>query len=300
MLNFINKALQISEFLFLTVFIKLIHWFKFYSLVYGIIIMGLICDCRELKSAFEKREVGAASFALGNATVALDQYLFASYYNPAALPTEKKFQMAFSLQNYFGIGGLNAIDLTTNFNLAQNPVSLAINRFGNQNYQEIQVTAATRYDLIRDCAIGISVQCYILSIWNYGRDMAWGLNFSVLYKVLSDLSIGAMVTNINKPVISSVHENLPQTMNVGFCYIPVPDIMILFEIFQDNRFSPAFRAGFSYQVISRLTIRAGIEDQTNMHCYGLGINMPWINFDYALRNHPDLGVSHIITFSIVL
>ena len=295
-----NKVHQNSKFLFLRVFIKLIHWFKSFSFICGIIMIGLICDSRAIKAAFEKREVGAASFALGNATVALDHYLFASYYNPAALSKEKKFQIAFSLQNYFGIAGLNTIDLTTNFNLAQHPISLAINRFGNQNYQEIQVTAATRYDLIRDCVIGISVQYYILSIQNYGRDIAWGLNFSMLYKILSDLSIGAMVTNINQPVISSVHENLPQTMNIGFCYTPVRDIMILFEIFQDNRFTPDFRAGFSYQVISILTIRAGIEDQTNMYCYGLGINMPWINFDYALQNHPDLGVSHIITISIVL
>jgi hypothetical protein len=260
----------------------------------------IACDSPEIRGAFEKKEVGASSFALGNAAVAIDHYLFALYYNPAALSKDVKFQIAFSLQNYFGIGGLNTVDLTTNFSLAGYPASFAINRFGNQHYQEIQLTTASRYEFIPHCAIGISVQCYILSIRHYGQTLTWGFNLSALYNVLPEISIGAMVTNLNKPVISSTRENLPQTMNLGICYIPISDLMLLFEIFQDLRFHYELRVGFSYQIISLLTIRAGIEDQINIYSYGLGIKMEWINFDYTLRNHPVLGISHIITFSIVL
>jgi hypothetical protein len=89
-------------------------------------------------------------------------------------------------------------------------------------------------------------------------------------------------------------------MSLGFCYYPVPDLMISFEFFQDMRFDQEYRVGCSYNVISFLTIRAGIEDQLNIYSYGLGIKMNRIDFDYALRNHPVLGISHILTLSIVL
>jgi len=260
----------------------------------------IACDSPEIKGAFEKKEVGASSFALGNAAVAIDHYLYALYYNPAALSKDKSFQVAFSLQNFFGVRELNSVDLTTNFSLAGYPVSFAINRFGNQNYQEIQLTTATRYEFFQHCAIGISVQCYILSIRHYGHTSTWGLNVSFLYKVLPGISIGTMVTNLNQPVISSIHETLPQTMNLGICYAPVSDLLVSFEIFQDLRFPYEIRAGFSYQIISLLTVRAGIEDHLNIYSFGIGVKMAWINFDYALRNHPALGISHIITFSIVL
>lgn len=289
-----------SYFQFSMDFLKLPYSFRSYTIVYIIIFIGFNFYIPEVKSAFEKKEVGASSFAIGNAAVAIDEYLFALYYNPAALSAPEKFQIAFSLQNYFGIGELNAVDMTTNFTLAGHPLSFAINRFGNRIYQEIQLTAGSRYKLLKNCAIGFSVQCYILAIRQYGQTLAWGINLSVLYKLIPDVSVGALVTNLNQPVISAAGEDLPQTMSIGFCYYPVPDLIVSFELYQDTRFSQEYRAGCSYQVIPFLTVRAGIEDQLNIYTYGLGINMNWINFDYALRTHPVLGVSHIATLSIVL
>ena len=280
--------------------LKFLITFRSNTIRYFIILIVFNCCVLEVKGAFEKKEVGASSFAIGNAAVGIDQYLFALYYNPAALSDDIKFQTAFSYQNYFGLGDLNAVDLTINFKMGGHPFSFAINRFGNQRYQEIQLTAASRYEIVENCAIGISVQSYILFIRHYGQAVAWGINFSALYKLLPDLSIGALVTNLNQPVISEIREKLPQTMSLGFCYYPILDLMISFEFFQDLRYDQEYRAGCSYNLLSFLSIRAGIEDQINIYSYGVGININWLEFDYTLRNHPVLGISHIITLSIEL
>ena len=292
--------ISIYHFLFSLDFIKLLNRFRSNLHLYSIIIIGFICCIPDVKGAFDKKEVGASSFALGNAVVAIDQYLFALYYNPAALSTEGKFQTAFSIQNYFGIGDLNAIDIMINFSLFKHPFSFAINRFGNRYYQEIQLTAASRYELFEKCSIGFSVQYYLLSIQNHGQSLSWGVNISALYNLTPNVSIGALVTNLNQPVISSTLEKIPQTMSLGFCYNPVSDLEFSFEVFQDIRFDQEYRAGVSYQVIPLLKLRAGIEDQLNVYSYGFGINMAWMIFDYGLRNHPVLGISHIVTLSILL
>jgi hypothetical protein len=265
-----------------------------------LILIGCFFYCPDTRAAFEKKEVGASSFAIGNAAVAIDDFIFAIYYNPAALSLSEKVRVAFTVQNYYGISGLNSVDLTTRFSLAGYPFSIAINRFGDQKYHELQFSAGSRIEILKNCALGFSIQCYILSIRNYGQALAWGTNLAVLYRLLPEITIGALVTNLNRPTLSEVKEQLPMTTSLGLCYIPAEDLMLSLEIFQDTRYSAELRFGCSYQVLPLLRIRAGIEDHLDLYSYGIGINMNWINIDYALRTHSVLGISHIATLSLVL
>ena len=123
--------MKLTDFLFRHVLIILLIRSRigrpiFITLVFGFQFIG-----SEVNSAFDKKEVGASSFALGNAVVAIDEYIFAVYYNPAAIPKSTPFRMAFTFQNYFGIADLNEVDLTTHFSLAGRPFSIAVNRFGS-------------------------------------------------------------------------------------------------------------------------------------------------------------------------
>jgi hypothetical protein len=291
---------RLQNFLFVSDFFKLFPGWRIYKTILSLVLIYYGIFCPEVKSAFEKKDVGASSFAIGNAAVAIDGFIFALYYNPAALSTSEKIHTAFTIQNFFGVGDLNSVDLITRFNLADYPFSLAINRFGNQLYQELQFSLGSRIEVVKDCAIGFSIQSYILAIRGYGHTLAWGVNVGILYKFLPLFSVGALVTNINRPYISAAKEQLPQTMSIGLSYIPDDNLMLSFEIFRDIKYQPEFRAGCAYKVIPLLTIRAGIEDQLDLYSYGLGIQMNWIAIDYSLRTHPVLGLSHIATVSLIL
>ena len=280
--------------------IKFMYNFKICNLIFFIVFTGSIFENSRVHGAFEKREVGASSFAIGNAAVAIDGFLFALYYNPAALSPSENIRAAFTIQNYFGINDLQSVDLTTCFNLGGNPFSLAVNKFGNELYQELQFSAGSRYDLLKNCALGFSIQYYMLSIRGYGRDFAWGTNIALLYKVLPEIDIGALVTNINRPTISKTKEDLPRTMSIGLGYNPLSDLLVSFELFHDTRFPHEFRMGCSYQIIPLLTVRAGIEDKLYLYSIGIGINTNWLNFDYSLRSHSVLGISHIATLTFVI
>ena len=76
--------------------------------------------------------------------------------------------------------------------------------------------------------------------------------------------------------------------------------MIAVNIFHDLHYDQELRMGFSYQVLPYITIRAGIEDQFDLYCFGLGLDINWILMDYSIRTHPVLGISHIATLSFVL
>jgi hypothetical protein len=296
----IRHKVRLPSFLFVIDFFKLFAGWRIYKTIVSLILFCSVTFCPEVKSAFEKKEAGASSSAIGNAAVAIDGFIFALYYNPAALSTSEKIHTAFTVQNFFSISDLNSVDLIMDFTLADYPFSLAINRFGNRLYHELQFTLGSRIEVVKDFAIGFSLQSYILAIKGYGHTITWGANVGILYKFLPLLSVGALVTNINRPGISATKEQLPQTMSIGLCYLPTEKLMLSFEIFQDIKYQPEFRAGCEYHVIPLLTIRAGVEDQLDSFCYGLGIHINWIAIDYSLRTHPVLGLSHIATLSLIL
>jgi hypothetical protein len=291
---------RLKNFQFVSEFFKFVLYRQISRTIIHIIFIVCLFDCPVVHSAFEKKDVGATSFALGNAVVALENNMFAIYYNPAALINSEHTRFALTAQNFYGISDLNAFDFTTCFPLADHPFSIALNGFGDQKYHEFQFSIGSSFEIIENGSVGMSIQYYMLTIEGYGQTMVWGINLGIMYKFLPGLTIGSMVTNLNRPSISVSKERLPQTMSLGFSYFPVYDLMLAFDIFQDSRFEPEFRAGFSYQVMSALTIRAGVEDQLNTYCYGLGIHVGQIFVNYALRTHSVLGISHVATLLITL
>jgi hypothetical protein len=250
--------------------------------------------------AFEKIEAGAASIAMGNALVALEHFPFALYYNPAALPVLENFQVVFTYHNLYGFSDLNQVNVLSNFQIGTYPFAIAIDRLGNRCYQEIQVTAGSKYNITPDCAIGASAQLYILTIRNYGKNITGGINISFFFNVLPKFSVGAMITNVNQPRIAQIQEKLPQTMSLGFCYYPSGALSITVELFRDIHFEQEYRAGLLYKITGSLDFRAGLEDKTDTYSFGLGIQTEWIGFDYALRVHQVLGNSHLISIMMTL
>ena len=191
-------------------------------------------------------------------------------------------------------------DMIMNYSIAGHPFSLAMSQLGNSKYREIQICAGSKYNITPVCAIGGSIQYYQLSISNYGGQSTWGLNLAFYYDLVPALQLGAFVTNLNQPHISKVNEQLPQTMSLGFSYEPVKEFIICFSLYRDIHFPQDYRAGLSYQLLSVLSFRAGIEDQINTYNFGFGVETIWLEFDYALKIHQFLGTSHVFTLMVTL
>ena len=252
------------------------------------------------QAAFEKKDVGAACAAMGNSTVAIPHFKSALYQNPSSLSIDNHISLMFSYQNFYGISDINEIDILFECQLFQHPFAFAVNRFGNQIYQEVQFTTGSLIDVSEAFQIGFSAQLYYLTISGYGGAMSWGFNLASRYDFTRSLSIGALVTNINGPIIGHAREKLPQTLSVGICYRSSKKTFVSFEVFRDIRFEPEYRAGFSYQLMTMFTLRGGIEDRLQSYACGFGFNSAWIQFDYAIKIHQILGISHIISLELCL
>jgi hypothetical protein len=268
---------------------------------YRVLTLGLIFVFNTPSfSAFEKTEAGALPISMGNAVVALVSSPYAIYYNPASLSDEVNFEVILSYQTLYELDDLSQADIIVNWAIAEHPFSIALNQFGNKNYREVQFCVGSKYKITPVCAIGGSIHYYQLSIHTYGKQGTWGLNVALHYDLLPHIQLGALVTNINRPYISQDTEFLPQTLSIGTAYKPIDRLSLCFALFRDIYFPIDYRLGISCLIVSGLFLRIGVENLTNTYKFGLGIKTKFIDIDYALENHPSLGISHIFSTRIVL
>ena len=245
--------------------------------------------------AFEKNEAGAEAHALGNACVALFGSPYALYYNPANIKRIKSIQFAFSYQNFYGLPEISKINFLSNFQIRKTPISIGIDRYGNNLYQELHLAIGSSFKLIENVYVGTCLQYYSLQIKRYGQQSTWGLNLGFQYSLFNSMDAGIQVTNINQPHLGINKEELPQCFSLGFCYKPLSSLKILVEFFRDVYFEQDYQAGIAYNLSKQIVIRVGTIDKCNTYNLGFGFNLKNITFDYALLNHQVLGISHSVS-----
>ena len=251
-------------------------------------------------AALENIEIGAKPLSLANAVVAWQNNPYALYYNPANIYISGNVFVGFTYRSFYGLPDLSQINMVTNFYLNKIPTSLGINRFGNELYQEYQLHSGISYRFTNESALGIGFQYYQLQIVNYGSKASWGVNLGVSYTILKGFTLGMFVTNINKPVIGACSEKIPQSLSLGFCYLPLQTLTIGFEFYRDIRFDQNYRVGIAYEISKTLSLGLGIDDHTNTFSFGMGLKNEWFDFHYCILIHQILGVSHVLSIGIVI
>lgn len=251
-------------------------------------------------AAFEKLEIGAKPLSLGNAVVAWQKNPYALYYNPSNIYISDDFYLGLTYRSFYGLHEVSQVNIISNFTVRNVCLALAGNRFGNNLYQEYQFNMGSAYEFTDEASLGLSIQYYLLKIANYGNQGCWGINMGFQYQILNELSIGAVATNINKPVMGNTHEKLPQTLSLGFCYTPVSVLKIGFEFYRDVRFNQDYRAGIAYSIAEYLVLCMGVDDQTRSFSLGLGFEIKSVEIDYAVLVHQILGVSYVISCGLTI
>ena len=75
---------------------------------------------------------------------------------------------------------------------------------------------------------------------------------------------------------------------------------VLLAVYRDLHFETDYRAGFSYQPIKQFVFRCGLEDSTDTISLGVGVIVSHYLFDYAVKIHRQLGLSHTASLNIIL
>ena len=110
--------------------------------------------------------------------------------------------------------------------------------------------------------------------------------------ITNNLRWGISASNINRATISEQENQLPVIFRSGFSYDPVSYLTINAAVEKDIDFEPSFLFGIDYRIIEYISFRTGFSTEPSRYSVGVGINYSFINLDYALFTHNDLGLTH--------
>jgi hypothetical protein len=236
---------------------------------------------------------GARQISLSNSDAALSNDVFTLFNNPAGLAQMNWREGGI----FYSPAPFGFSELANGFFAYNEPFdfgSIAIGgmTYGFDLYRENKILVGVSYNYLDRFFAGVAFNYHSVSIKNYGSDAAFYLNAGGLIYITDFLRWGFYVSNLNRASFSRDDDQIPVTLLSGLSYDIIPDLSLNASVEKDLNFNASFLAGIDYNLIEYFSVRTGFSSQPSKYSAGVGINYSFINLDYALISHPDLGLTH--------
>ncbi len=272
--------------------------------------------------------LGARAEALGRAYAALADDAAALYWNPAGLAALERTELAFAYGAPFGdVGEITVGDAVVakpllysmgaeaggGGSLGTLAAAVAFRRAGGireadengptgRTFDNVDVELYVGYahSLGEKSAFGFALKNITREVADYS-DSGFGLDAGATFKPLADLSAGVVVRNLIAPNfrVKALKDAPPITLELGAGYAffnllsPSAAIEITREGFYD------LGAGVEITPVKYVALRGGYYTGDERPRAGLGFDLGYLHFDYAMRIGGPLGDSHIASVSLL-
>lgn len=242
---------------------------------------------------------GAKQIALSNSDVAMSDDVFSVFNNIAGLDRLKKRQIGvYYSPSPFGLTELANGFICINQSFSFGSIGFGLMNYGFDLYKEHKYTLGYSKEIYSGYFVGGALDYQTVSIKNYGTASALLINTGFLCTPVKDISWGFYITNLTRSSLGKSKDQIPVIFNSGICYNPKENIFINAAVEKDVDYPASLKFGIDYTIIKIISVRAGFASEPEVFSAGLGINYLFLNCDYAIVNHPDLGISH--QFGIII
>ncbi|MBK8946608.1 MAG: hypothetical protein IPM32_15235 [Ignavibacteriae bacterium] len=251
------------------------------------------------KTQFGQSLPGAKQIALSHSDIASSNDVFSIFINPAGLSKINKTQFGiFYSPSPFGIKELANGFLSINQPTNLGSFSIGAMNYGFELFKENRIYLGYSNNLSNQFLIGISTVYQIVKIQNYGSTNFFNFSLGNIFLIDNNFSIGFTLHNILR---NKNYSSLTTNFRTGITYKVSDNAKIHLSAFKEINFPISISSGIEYSIIKYFSLRFGIQNNPNNFSGGFGINYSFFNVDYAINNHPDLGLTHqvgiIINFS---
>lgn len=248
-------------------------------------------------AGFEQKDQGARSAGLADAMVARGFSSWCLYSNPAGLATLTVPELNVSAFRPFGLKELQTGSLAFGLSAGESAYGFGATYSGQKPYSETQFVFGYARRVTEFLNAGASLNFHQVSIENYGSASVFSLDAGILVRPFKGIQAGISVFNLGRSSIGKSNEPLPSGWRTGVSAWIEQRLLISGEWYQQAGYQPDFRFGLEFPVHDYVTLRTGLSTAPSQVTLGTGFTISGFGFDYAFKNHPDLGVSH--QFSVV-
>jgi hypothetical protein len=172
---------------------------------------------------------------------------------------------------------------------------LKFSRFGNHyfNINTLSTGFAHQIDLVK---LGLTANCHRYAIQENLNTLVFSLDFGGQAQIYKNLLFGAQISNFRLSAISqSVKNRIETRLALGLKWKTYENLSLYSELGKETGFATETKVGIEYKIGNILQLRTGISTQPNMFHAGTSIKHGAYKLDYAVSNHPILGLSHFLT-----
>ncbi len=260
-----------------------------------------------LHAAFEPRPIGARAIALGQAFAAGQNEPSSLYWNPGALSTLNSKALEFSYQDVNGKGLVNFSNVSFAYpEIGPGTMGFSWSRLGVSNkvpFQYSENTYSIGYGsaFLGKYSLGGSINYYELRSEIKGS--GYSANVGAQAWPVKNLVFGVSFANAARTTIrydSGASDALDENLRVGLSFLLRESTRLYADVDQLTQKS-VFHGGAEISLWQNsFDLRGGISQKTDkgddlIFALGFGVNLRFIELNYAFENHFDLGGSHIAT-----
>ena len=266
---------------------------------WGIMIL-LCCTALPAHGAFEGVEGGSRSTAMGGASTAAIANSLAISTNPSLAASVVHCGVSMDyIPGVFEMEELSRGSFTFIVPMTAGTFAFTGSRFGFDLYREVSLTLTCARRISPELMVGVNVHWYSLVIQNYGSATTIGADIGLVATLSENLHWGFSARNVNAPAIGVEAERLPQVYSTGVAYQPSKECTIAADLVKDVQHPAGLSIGAEYEILGLLSLRGGSSSDPPMYSAGFGVRYSGVCLDYALSNHPDLGMTHQISISFL-
>ncbi|MFN3840684.1 MAG: hypothetical protein ACK4RF_08245 [Cyclobacteriaceae bacterium] len=196
-----------------------------------------------------------------------------AYHVAAAIPAANRAAFAFSVPVKAGVLGVGMF------------------RFGDKVYNESILSAgfSNQFGL---AALGVKVNYIQYQAEGFGTKGVFTIGMGGIAELTNEISIGAYISNINRPDISADGDKVPALLNASLTFTPTDNVRVAAEIQKDLDYPTTWKAGLEYTFHPKFVARTGFNLKPDAAFFGMGFKTSRLRLDYALQHSTLLQFSH--------
>ncbi len=249
--------------------------------------------------SFSQVNPGARQIALSHSDVAGSGDPFSLFNNPAGISGTNNREIGL----YYSPAPFSVKELSNAFGSYVEPTPIGsfgagFMIYGFELYKETKVALGYSRIINNSFRLGITALYKNVSIKNYGNQGYVIINVGGIATLTKEINIGLSIENITRTTAADEDDQIPVVLTSGINYKVIEEVDTYLAVRKEINFPVSLHLGTEYRPIDFLVLRVGTSTETDSYSGGIGILYNFIQADYAVTSHPDLGLTH--QFGLIL